>query len=1513
MDPKNGEDDKQIAETADGISQAVRIGEISAHAVKEHVPQRIKAVGKIAEIVKETVNDPSSSGKGEKFFCAAASEIVKGMIATPCTTAAVVAGAAGGPIGAAMAGATVSAIVMESARPVGELVQTTCHAGFDWLKGPEKARVCVKDTLLAKSDIGSSISSIAHSGQSIQQFLAPIAKSFLIPNDVKSQNTRSITPLLAAAIGVNPDIAMVHHSRNTLALKTGELAYTIAEVSTEAVDKNIENSTYLKDWITDAARNFFRNVNIQKFDEELQNYTSTHLKNISEEKLTVDEIFIFGRALQKGFEDEWQHFVDRKIPRKSNTSISTTDVLGDLKRIKTQIEKADLHKQIRESISAENTTDQDTDRLLIDLLTDIDIKGFEHVNEIKALKAKLDAHKQSSHSTQFDILQAAQKLNTAKSKVAEEEKIKDEYIKNAHHCVDIATNVAYLLGNNTRAQQISVIGNALINVSSVMASIGTMNPLVTASILSGACASIKSLFSRNKSSNSSQMILDALKTLGEQLQTIQREMHERFDQVMATLDDMNRNMVRGFLHLDWKADNIIEQIQALHVELDHLAERQANIGATVVAQMTDLQKSMEHKFQEQESTKIFTLAEKAKRDCNFQSKYSDYVTEVEAHALGPNVGAKHVHIVGNPAATKEKDVSSILKLVTENHLQHRSDYCALNTLLSYLQNINIKGDFHYQPQNLDHLVEHLIKDNQDLVSTPTLGLGSMLINERDLKVTKETPVTSLARTINELKNMDAIIQLIPIQSNGTWHLLVVDTQRETFHYYGIADQLTLNRLFTTLETMKEYEHWRKQTHASCFETGLGPQATALLVIKQCSEIAEQKKPAEVSSTLTQAEAVQLNRKNIDILRSDNRYPQTYTTPSHPFVWQYLSDAFSYLVTKQYPDIQTASLSTDEIAPFQRFIYEGNHILSQLQRLRNDEFIRVLIEKYEEAAKTLSEELDISRTQFEEKISQRIISESKLALDKTLFDTNDLKKQEINVSADYSTGANGGQWFYTTAQEVNLKKGPSGCNSGSGLNDPHGDDIRHEYKTAYKAARVNNINSKKNAFINRIEECRKEEEYRYKMDLCADLACSQHLPMILLTISPGYPVLPMPRGRCYSLIPDTYYHAQMTRQGEIKCVYHIVGDQFELSTHFIQPHHPMPDEQNKISSITIPYKPSFYTGPEAVWWWWFGGNYCDSLQNVSAESIPWTRYASGYCGHVRMYKTISNPICTEHKGLFHDIDQHLKNVKFHNNEMKHKISAQWRAIIHGFRSEWYKELQRTIASDRFSALGKAAASFDACATLLSLVSQIALANKNQPDVFTRLINQHPECVFNQAGLDALLATCPKNNIATMIAPKTETMDLLANALLFLKKMRWSMEFPLFEGARMMVGLLQCMDNYVPNMRKGLSVSEQLVLKEQVLEMDSYIFGALSQGFRAFDMADAAERHERDKLLAKLEQYQEAQREMRERIAGHSPNLRLIKNTPEKMLAFEAAYQQHGFLRSHISVQEVEKKPTIKFMK
>lgn len=1579
MDPRNpdllleqDEARQSAADTAGSVAVGIRLGSTAVRAAGEVVPVPLRAAGRVARIVDEAAQGPSPS-KAENITCAAASVAVTTTIAAPFVAAATQIGAAAGGVGGGaagvaadsipgaltgasigavvggvLAGSAVYSIVTEAARPVGDAARSTCHTVFDKLRGREKAGICVATALhkeITKQNVehslATSVATMAHNGSASRQFLAPIAESFCARGDSEAQQQRSITPLIAASLGVAAGTAMVQlgvgapiaapltAASGILAARAGNLAHKMAEVTTKAIDKNIEKTTHLKKWVTKSVRDFYKEVssNIQiigeakaeeVFDEELKKYTATNIKTLSEQNVSADEMLLFGRALQKGLEDEWQDFVDKKTHRTPGVNLSPDRVLGDLKWVKSEIEEADLHKQVRDSASQTGEMpgeQQSMDRLIVDLLTEIDISGFEHVAEITTLKSELDAQKQSATSTQLDILQAAQKLNNAKAKVAEAERRKEEYIRSAHYCVDIATNVAYLLGNSKRAQQISVIGNALINVASVIASAVTINPLLAASTILGACVSVKSLFGRNKGQDGNRMILDAIRALGEQLQVCRREMHERFDQVMSALDDINGNIVRGFLSLEWKADNILEQIQVLRAEVSDLSERQANTGATVIGQLTQLQRSIERQSQVDEVTKLFTMTEKAIRDHAFQAKYSDYTAEVEAHALASNVGAKHVSIVGSSAVTKAKDLPAFLKLVTDNSLQNRSGYFALNTLLSYLDGLSLATDYHYHDESVAYLLEQLTKDNQNVICSPVLGLGNLLIDEPDLGDRSGTQATSLIGTITNLDSTGSVLQLIPIQHNGEWHLLVVDTWDETFHYYGSAEPTLLNRLLDVYDDLEGRGHWGMELHASRFEVGLDCQATALLLMKQCGEIVARKPLANVSTTLTKTEAAQLHVQNADKLRAAQKYPQPYDIPANPLVWQYLSHALIYLVSRQYPDAHLAALSTDEIARMQRFICEGSAVLGNLSRLRNDDYISLLVGNYENAAVALVDELEHVRKLYEKKLSVDRATDNKKVLAAALFDTTSLATQYIAVSTEYSNieGPNGstkkgaGRWFDSSSHEQRV----GNVTTHLSYNDSYSVGERLEQKRIYKTTREDEIKSSKGTYAAGIKKEMEKADYICEIDLCAGVkSFSRHLPACLYPAYPGHPILPMPRGGEFlKIVPDVYYQAQMMQLGIIKCTYQIINNnQFVLKAHFIEGDSTL-SEHNLISSLTIPYRPSFFQGNEAIWWWYYGGNYCDNLNSVSTYAPTTLVYAKG---RVWTNKTVLIPICTKHNGCYHVLDQHVKNVQY-EPEKQRQMEGKIKETIKGLQDKWYEQLRKTIASENVSSLGTAVATFDACARMLSLLSEIALADKVRLDVFTLFMNQHPALVFNRGGLLNMLETCPAGNIEELIVPNAKLRDLLTSAQSFLQKMRWRLDFPLFDGAKVIDELLESMDLYVPKMRIGLSISSIAALQEQILAADNILLGNAAQNIRAIraQTSDPAIISGLDALAANVDQHRAVQSEIRARIASGATDLLLLEGMPRVVPTLEAAatapimagYSQHGLLGTRARVIEV----------
>jgi len=592
---------------------------------------------------------------------------------------------------------------------------------------------------------------------------------------------------------------------------------------------------------------------------------------------------------------------------------------------------------------------------------------------------------------------------------------------------------------------------------------------------------------------------------------------------------------------------------------------------------------------------------------------------------------------------------------------------------------------------------------------------------------------------------------------------------------------------------------------------------------------------------------------------------------------------------------------------QQFINEGSTILTNLQRLRSDNFIKFVVKNYEEAASALSQALEDSRQIFEKKKSRDCAHESKLKLADEMFDTSLLANQEIEVKTDYAARNENrnekrildflgrkveGGWFYASWAHISHKEGYLSGDNGWDYADAN----REHQKQAYKTARETNIKNLRDAHINKVAAEKKNEHYYCEIDLYSGLVSfSKHLPVCIYPYSypPKTPILPMPVSALTKrLIPDIYYQAQMMGLGTIMLAYEIVDKQFVLNANFFAN-----EENNKyreISSLTIPFDQRFFDESEAILNVWYGEKYCDDLGNVDIVSYP---AEMGNNWHT--LRTVQVPRNSEHVGLYQCMDQHVTRVKFLDSKEERAFwQEKINEVITGLRKEWYTDLRRTMAQDSFSTFGNAVATFDACAKILSLVSEIVLADKKDSDMFTCLIQKHQNLAFDQRGLDNILKSCPVDNIAKQVASKFDTAIFLENALKFLQTNRCNPVFPFFDGTRVLADLLECMDRYVEKMTIGPSITQIAAKQKEFLRAAAEALMQNAQSLRALSdkTSDPAIKSELDELARKNE---ENYTNMGKRIATDVRLLGAASNL--------TGYDRNGLLRSRVTVAEVKELP------
>lgn len=1506
---KKGESKKWLIDTLHQIGEFTAI----AHAAKLHLPKIINWLGRFSTFGAEILHHPELPVI-ENTVCNGGITLLKEMVdVTSAATIAVCLGssviATGGamtlavPVTAVIAVAALKAIKKISDPSVKEL-QNYCHKTFILLRD----RKLVHNDNLENFIIDTLPNNVMTKDEKkLQELLKHLNKIVeedwedrrkikeekqekktdnvdarrLEPlNLANNQNSFKRTPNYQPARPATSAFSFYAHAADlppregTNTPRRGRVSeITLANGQTFKFPRTGEPRTAdLNDWAKTSAENFDKEMNckIQSMDEEV--FKAGLKKHIENDIQALRAKNISPKALLK-FLQAFQNNLEQTI---KNNNVS--EHISDLKYVKKLI-RTESQKQVRDVVTGSFPRgQQNIDPLILDLLTD----------------ALYNTHAQVE-------------ADYAKAEAAQEQRKKEEYINNARYGVDIAANVAYLFGHSKSAQQISVMGNALINVGLVYAFAPTLPPLAIASILSGSCASIKSLFDRHKGPDINKIMMDALRVFGEQLHLIRKEMHERFDEVMDFLRDERGIIVKGFLDMKWRTDNILEQIQALRSDTHIFAERQADASATTATKLDNLRKTIECQSQVNEVKRLFTETEIAVRDHQLHKSYARYTAAIETHALASDVGARDMNIVGSHAVTSSKNLPAFLDLATDNALHNKRGYFALNTLLSYFHQLNM--DYYYHNENLIFLLKEFTKARPDIACSPLLDISNLLLNDPDLGDQLGTHPISLRMSMKDFDNKGIAIQIFPIQYLGSWHLFVVDTLAEhPFHYYGRSELFLLQRLQAITEGLPNRAHYEIQNHASVFEPGLGPDVSALLMLKQCSEIAEGKPLENLSTTLNKTEAAHLD--NQFMAKPGITIPQRYEVPANPLVWQYLTYALSSLVCKQYPNID-AVLSTNEIVRLQLFIQEGSTVLTHLQRLRNDKFIELIVKNYEEAASALSQALEDHRKDFEKNKSRDRASACKLELADVLFDTSALANQEIEIKTDYGSRNRNvprylpirGRpvvcgWFYATWAHVTHKEGLHSSDRGW----DYADGNRKQQMDAYETARKENIKNLRRAFIDEVAKKKKKEKYHCEIDLYRGIVSfTKYLPICIYPYqdSPKNPILPMVVSKSTTrLIPTIYYKMQMMGLGRVELCYKIDDEQFVLNAHFIQ------NENNInsiISSLAIPFEQSFFDEPESILNFWYGGKYCDDLGSVDMVTYP-PEVGNTWVTHRYVYV----PKCTEHTGLYQCIDQHMSNVKFLDSKKKRAFwQTKINEILTGLRKEWYTDLRRTMVHSS-SLFGNAVATFEACAKMLSLVSEIVLADKKGADMFASLMHDHPHLAFNQRGLANLLKSCPEDDIAKCVAPLADTAVFLENAFTFLQTMRWNSEFPFFDGARVISDLLECMDRYVKNMTIGPSITEKAAIQEKLLRSAGKVLMQNAQYLRTLSAqtSDPEMKSSLEKKACENEEHCAIQIKIIKGIDAGAPDVRASLKTEAPNLT---GYHQNGLLKSRATLAEVKELP------
>ncbi len=193
-----------------------------------------------------------------------------------------------------------------------------------------------------------------------------------------------------------------------------------------------------------------------------------------------------------------------------------------------------------------------------------DIRGFEDCPEIQEIAVQLESAEQTAMPPR-QMMEIAHRLKDAKTREVAERQNFDEQMQYVEGLVGLTASAVWVGGNRRLANQITSIGGAAINIGTqvaALAGIGMMAasvcpPLALASIAMS-CISIYSSLEGDASNSE----VNPFKQLGEMVENLRREMHDRFDIVEQKLEILSRDITFKLEHISLQQEEALLAIGA---------------------------------------------------------------------------------------------------------------------------------------------------------------------------------------------------------------------------------------------------------------------------------------------------------------------------------------------------------------------------------------------------------------------------------------------------------------------------------------------------------------------------------------------------------------------------------------------------------------------------------------------------------------------------------------------------------------------------------------------------------------------------------------------------------------------------------------------------------------------------------------------------------------------------------------------------------------------------------------
>lgn len=930
-------------------------------------------------------------------------------------------------------------------------------------------------------------------------------------------------------------------------------------------------------------------------------------------------------------------------------------------------------------------------------------------------------------------------------------------IQNIQHGFSIIANMAYFDGNPKLAQKLAVTGNAITSVTSIIAGLkgvgmsAGMGPLGAAAGLISAFTSIASLLDDdNGQENSMQILFDAILAISQQINNLRKEMHERFDEVMKVLNQIQQDILFGICELTNDITLAMQKLESIQQQLaDFKTQNNYEHESlfSTIKQIKQTQSRIQIKNKWEQTLMAIELAENYTiRDKEHLQDFANRMDNVYT-LLDGNASCKSSELAG-PEITnfhKNNNPEEVIDLLDA----YQSPIIPIATITSYQHDLNLPNDYFYTVEHINYLTEQL-QNTSNIIAKTHLLSSLLLKTSNNEDKTNTLTISSLSNTLKQIfsEQFAGKTLFIPLLVNGNYSLIIAQANPVRFYYFG--DRSKLDRIekiikqTTKITAPQQEEPFVIDKDCYKMPTYLPKNYNALWILNIIKTITQTNNLPQLInayqtnqhdntafSAFMPIESYQRHHDNWQKLLKDQE--PLFTKPVNPLIWSIVTQRYTALFTNKlfihHPANAGNSGYTEpccysDLEKLQNLVNTSQYTRQLITRTQNVELFNHLINNYSDAIKQLQQELGLHLQNFERQQSQILNQQvtAKLQNNHRKQLCSQLRKQEIVVRGDYPIDnirltLNMQGVAILICHSVNIDKWHNGNSS---------------YTQNYIKQQSEQI---KQQIARYIEEYKLKQilEHENKLNLFEpNQIVTKSIPCVILPTQPNSPFLPS-NSEFINFIPEIYFNAQNLGLGEIIFKYTTDQDNksCELNTYF---YCYKTKESLLISTRKAEYDQLFYDQTEGIWWAMVGGN-CSINPNETQETNLWS---SPFTPKLHFRPGILNQHDLLIEQILDNSEQHQQNLTKITNLINEKNCE--------LRTAWHKEIQHMLKADTASSLSKAFAKFDVHYKLLKAALEVSIPLEQHTDieyVLSSILknsdNTHNTSLFvgNQAAIIKLL--------------------------------------------------------------------------------------------------------------------------------------------------------------------------------